>query len=57
MLRPMNMPGSAGYVPLCTAVQWIMANGGARVASLSSEAWDQSVSALWPLVCSGEIES
>ena len=57
MLDPINAAGTAGYVPLCTALQWIMTSAGTRSVMLNdAEAWTAAVNALWPLICSGEIE-
>lgn len=57
MLEPIAAAGTAGYVPLCAALQWIMASAGTRSVMIDDpEAWTAAVNTLWPLVCSGEIE-
>jgi hypothetical protein len=37
MLEPMARAGTAGYVPLCAAIPWIMTNGGSLVKQLKDE--------------------
>ena len=56
MLKPISEPRNSGYVPLCSALQWIMSDGGKRLVMMDQEAWDASVGALWPFFCTGEVE-
>jgi hypothetical protein len=57
MLQPLTTAGTAGYVPLCATIQWIMTNSGTRPAMINEQGkWAAAVDALWPLICSGEIE-
>jgi hypothetical protein len=49
MIEPMMRAGTAGYVPLCSALHWIMTEAGQRVQHLEdSEVWKASVERLWP---------
>jgi hypothetical protein len=57
MLEPIAAVGTAGYVPLCAAIQWIMTSGGTRAAMIHDAAcWYESVGKLWPAVCDGQVE-
>jgi hypothetical protein len=57
MLKPISDTGSAGYVPLCAALQWIMSSAGTRAVMVDDQGgWKAAVDKLWPLVCGGEIE-
>ena len=57
MLEPMARAGTAGYVPLCAAIPWIMTNGGSLVKQLKDEeAWNVSIARLLPLISIGEVE-
>jgi hypothetical protein len=57
MLEPMARAGTAGYVPLCAAIPWIMTNGGSLVKQLKDEeAWNVSIARLLPLISTGEVE-
>jgi hypothetical protein len=56
MLEPITS-GSAGYVPFCSALHWIMTSRGTRQAAMDDEAaWNSSVQKLLPLICEEEIE-
>lgn len=57
MLATLNELGSAGYVPLCTALHWIATKAARDKVMLEDEqAWQASVEKLWPWITSGEIE-
>jgi hypothetical protein len=57
MLEPVSRPGSAGFVALCSALQWIMTSGGLRPVMMDDkDEWDRAVALLWPLICGGNIE-
>ena len=57
MLKPLSDAGSAGYVPLCAALHWIMSEGGTRTVRVNDPAaWKISVGQLWPFLVAGEIE-
>ncbi|SFO74198.1 hypothetical protein SAMN05216330_104449 [Bradyrhizobium sp. Ghvi] len=57
MIEPMTRADRAGYVPLSTALMWIMTNGGAQDRDLNDvAAWQNAVSRLLPLIATGEIE-
>jgi hypothetical protein len=57
MLEPVSRPGHAGFVPLCSALQWIMTKGGLRPVMMNdNEEWSRAVASLWPLICGGDIE-
>jgi hypothetical protein len=57
MIEPMMRAGTAGYVPLCSAVHWIMTEAGRTVQHLEdSEAWNASADQLLPLISTGEVK-
>lgn len=57
MIEPMTRPGTAGYVPLCSALHWIMTRGGGVVKHLNDDdAWMASTERLLPLISTGEVE-
>jgi hypothetical protein len=57
MLEPVHRPGSAGFVPLCSALQWIMARGGTHPVMMDDkDEWTRAVDTLWPLISGGDIE-
>ena len=57
MIKPVSDAGSAGYVPLCAALQWLMSDAGTRSVMMDDQdAWKAAVDKLWPLVSGGEIE-
>jgi hypothetical protein len=57
MLEPISRPGNAGFVPLCSALQWIMTRGGGRPVMMDDkDEWGRAVALLWPLICGGDIE-
>ena len=57
MIEPMMRAGTAGYVPLCSALHWIMTEAGQRVRHLEDlRSWYGSVDKLIPLISTGEIE-
>jgi hypothetical protein len=57
MIEPMTRMGSAGYVPLCAALQWIATNGGREPGHLEDKkSWESCVARLLPLISTGEVE-
>jgi hypothetical protein len=57
MIEPMMRAGTAGYVPLCSAVHWIMTEAGQKVQHLEdSQLWKASVDRLLPLISTGEVQ-
>jgi hypothetical protein len=57
MIEPMTRRGTAGYVPLSSALLWICTRGGTRKVDLSDvEVWEQSVAELVPFIATGEVE-
>jgi hypothetical protein len=57
MIEAMTRPESAGYVPLCSALLWIMTDAGSTKKSLQDTAsWQAAVARLLPLISTGEIE-
>jgi len=57
MIEPMTRTGTAGYVPLCAALHWIMTEGGRLSRNLEdSKAWSASVQLMLPLISTGEIQ-
>lgn len=57
MIEPMVRPGTAGYVPLSSALHWIITEGGRNKRHLKDSAsWSENVSRLLPLISTGEIE-
>jgi hypothetical protein len=57
MIEPMTRAGTAGYVPLCATIHWIMTDGGSLVKQLKDEkAWSVSIGRLLPLISTGEVE-
>jgi hypothetical protein len=58
MIEPMTRPENAGYVPLCSALHWIMTRGGSVVKHLNDdEAWKASIDRLLPLISTDEVET
>jgi hypothetical protein len=56
MLEPVENQ-SAGYVPLCSALHWIMTRGGVlRLALDDKNAWNGACAKLFPLIHEGRIE-
>ena len=57
MLEPMRRPGTAGYVPLCVVLHWIMTRSGtARTRLDDEEKWKAAIDKLRPLLADGTIE-
>ncbi len=57
MIEPMTRPGGAGYVPLSSALLWIMTKGEPETKNLTdAEAWQAAVDLLLPLIRTGEVE-
>jgi hypothetical protein len=57
MIQPMTKPGMEGYVPLSSALLWIMTNGGSTRMSLQdNEAWTAASNRLLPLISTGQVE-
>jgi hypothetical protein len=57
MIEPMTRTGTAGYVPFCAALHWIITEGGTVSKNLEDfEAWNDSVQRLLPLISTGEIQ-
>ena len=58
MFAPMeDQASSAGYVPLCVALHWIMAKGGTWSVRLDDvAAWTAAVAQVHPLICEGTLE-
>jgi hypothetical protein len=57
MIEPMTRAGTAGYVPLCAALHWIMTEGGRASKNLEDrKAWADSVERLLPLISTGEVQ-
>ncbi len=57
MLAPIADGDSSGFVPLCTALQWIMTDCGRRAAMMDDAVrWYESVREIWPYICDGQIE-
>lgn len=57
MIEPLASEGSNGFVPLCTALHWIMTRAGTlRLTIDDQEAWDSACEKLFPLIHEGTIE-
>ena len=57
MIEPLMRAGAAGYVPLCSALHWIMTEAGHKVQHLAdSKAWNASVEKLLPMISTGEVQ-
>jgi hypothetical protein len=60
MIEPMTRPEEAGYVPLSSALLWIVTDAGSTKKPLQGEAanvaWDAAVARLLPLISTGQIE-
>ena len=57
MIEPMMRAGVAGYVPLCSALHWIMTEAGKKVQQLDdSQSWAAAVEELVPLISTGEVQ-
>jgi len=57
MIKPMTLPGTAGYVPFCAALHWIMTEGGSVDKNLEDFGlWEASVRSLLPLMSTGEVQ-
>jgi hypothetical protein len=57
MIEPMMQPGTAGYVPFCAALHWIMTRGGTVDKNLEDfGSWEACVQRLLPLLSTGEVQ-
>jgi hypothetical protein len=57
MIEPMTSSGTAGYVPLCSALHWIMTEAGQKCRHLDDkQSWDAAVARLISLISTGEVE-
>ncbi|MDN4986566.1 hypothetical protein QY049_25740 [Bradyrhizobium sp. WYCCWR 13022] len=57
MIEPMMRVGTAGYVPFCSVVHWIMTEAGRNIQHLEdSRLWKASVDRLLPLISTGEVQ-
>lgn len=57
MVLPMMREGTAGYVPFCSAIHWIMTEAGQRARHLEdSQSWKASLASLLPLLSTGEVQ-
>jgi hypothetical protein len=57
MIEPMTRTGTAGYVPLCSAVHWIMTGAGQKPQDLEdSQSWRSSSERLSSLISTGEVQ-
>ena len=57
MIEPMMQAGTAGYVPFCAALHWIMTDGGSVDKNLEDfGSWEASVQRLLPLISTGEVQ-
>jgi hypothetical protein len=55
MLEPIERAGTAGYVPLCVALHWIMTSGGVTRVRLDDDlAWKAAVAKLRPFLAGGD---
>jgi hypothetical protein len=55
MIEPMIIPN--GYIPLCSALHWIMTEGGRLDRNLEDiGSWERSVDQLLPLITTGAVE-
>ena len=58
MIESISGPGKAGYVPLCSALLWIMTGGGVhRVKCDDEDAWRVAVDKLFSRIHTGEIRN
>nr|WP_041757222.1 hypothetical protein [Bradyrhizobium sp. ORS 278] len=57
MIEPMTRASQAGYVPLCSAIHWVMTESGRLKRHLEdTQAWNAAVRTLTPLMATGEVE-
>jgi hypothetical protein len=57
MIAPVASSGSAGFVPLCSALHWIMTKGGLLTVTLDAEPeWQSACNKLFPLIHEGKID-
>lgn len=57
MMEPMLRSGAAGYVPLSSAIYWIMTEAGNVSRYLNdTQSWEATVRRLTPLMSTGEVE-
>jgi hypothetical protein len=57
MIEPMTRSGTAGYVPLCCVLHWVMTTGGSATKNVDDmNAWTNSVARLMPLISTEQIE-
>jgi hypothetical protein len=57
MIEPMMRSGTAGYVPLCSALHWIITEAGRKSRQLEdTQLWDAAVGRLFPLISTGEVQ-
>jgi hypothetical protein len=58
MLAGMLEPGETGFVPFCSAVHWIMSNGGQEMCSLADvEVWGQATNVLTAAIATGQVQA
>jgi hypothetical protein len=57
MLGPMMRLGTAGYVPLCSALHWVMTEAGQKFRHLEdTQSWKAAVERLISLMSTGEVQ-
>ena len=57
MIEPMTRTATAGYVPFCAALHWIVTEGGTLSKNLEDfGAWKDSVKRILPLISTGELQ-
>jgi hypothetical protein len=57
MIEPMTRADERDYVPLCSAIHWIMTKGGIAFGRFDdSEAWDSAVGKLMKHITLGDLE-
>jgi hypothetical protein len=57
MIEPMMRSGTAGYVPLCSALHWIMTEAGRKSVHLEdTPLWGAAVGRLIPLISTSEVQ-
>jgi hypothetical protein len=56
MIEPIMKAGNSGYVPLCSALYWIMTDSGTKCVAIEHEqVWEAAGDTLFPLIHTDEI--
>jgi hypothetical protein len=58
MIEPMMRSGTAGYVPVCSVLLWIMTEAGLKSRHLEdAHSWEAAAARIIPLISTGEVQA